>query len=131
MEANAIMDAYQMVWIVLETALEQIYDEPDGSLQYLEGCCEDAWESIIGAASDRQKELMLDTFWDYHGKIKWEYGVDGIEVDSFFLRLPWSREQHIKNLERLANKIATSQDDGSNHATWEWIRSEILEMLND
>ena len=129
MEANAIMDAYQMVWIVLETALEQIYDEPDDSLQYLEGCCEDAWESIIGAASDRQKEQMLDMFWDYHEKIKWEYGIDGIEVDSFFLSLPWSREQHIKNSERLVSRITSTQDDGSNHAVWGWLIEEINDII--
>ena len=125
-DIRAIMDAYRLVWIALETAIEQVYAEPNGSLQDFAKDCEDAWDKLFDAANEEQRKQMLEIFWNYHRNINWDYAVYGIEVDSFFLSLDWAPEQNMDNLRRLQERIAESENDGSNHAVWNNICQEII-----
>lgn len=79
LEAKAYMDAAKMIWIVLETAMEQAYDAPDSGLLSLKEECKNNWKTVFKAATDPVRQEMLNWFGSVCKTVDWTYDdADGL-----------------------------------------------------
>ena len=65
LEVNAVMDAFHLIWIVMETALEWCVDDEDDDLSDLFGTCEDSLRKVYALATEEQKEQMKEWYKEY------------------------------------------------------------------
>lgn len=74
LEVNAIMDAFHVIWIVMETALEWQVDNSDYDVDDLLECCEEKLRKVYGLATDAQREEMMQWHQE-HRNPDWPGGV--------------------------------------------------------
>lgn len=75
LEVGAIKDAFHLVWIVMETALEWELDDYSDELSSLFEDCEDALRKVWSMATDTQREQMLQWHQEHRNE-DWPGGVD-------------------------------------------------------
>lgn len=85
-KVGAVMDAFYLAWIVLETALETQLDDVDDELCELVDSCEVIWKKAFELATEDQRTQMHRWFWE-HRNPSWPNGTR--ELDRIFLFLPW------------------------------------------
>lgn len=59
LEVNAVMDAFHLVWIVMETALEWPVDNSDDDVDDLLEVCEEKLRKIYSIATEEQRKQMM------------------------------------------------------------------------
>ena len=77
-EVNAVMDAFYVIWIVMETALEWHVDDPDGDLYDLFEDCEESLRKVYSVATDEQREQMMQWHQE-HRNPEWPGGVENVD----------------------------------------------------
>lgn len=77
-EVNAVMDAFHLVWIVMETALEWHVDNSEDDVDILLEDCEDELRRIYGLATEEQREQMLEWYWERRNP-QWPGGVANMD----------------------------------------------------
>ena len=65
LEARAVMDAFHLIWIVMETALEWEIDDCYDELDDLRIDCKDAYEALLPLATDAQRKQMLQWYQEH------------------------------------------------------------------
>ena len=77
-EVNAVMDAFHLVWIVMETALEWHVDNSDDDVDYLLEGCEEKLQKIYGLATEERRKQMMQWYQE-HRNPEWPGGVEYID----------------------------------------------------
>ena len=101
-EVGAVIDAFHLIWIVMETALEwEVDDLEEGSYELFEDC-ENALRMLWTMATDNQQEQMLQWYQEHRSE-DWPGDVDN--MDRIFLSLaqpdaPKAEKRTIKYLGR-------------------------------
>lgn len=67
-EVGAVMDAFHLIWIVMETALEWEIDDPDDELGFLFADCEEALRKNFSMATQTKKEEMLRWYQEHRNE---------------------------------------------------------------
>jgi hypothetical protein len=102
-EVKAVMDAFHLTWIVMETALEWSIDDPHDELGFLFVDCEEALRKIFSMATDPQREQMLQWYQEHRDE-DWPGNV--AYMDRIFKTLPQPEAPKIqKRLVRFINNI--------------------------
>lgn len=78
LEVNAVMDAFHLVWIVMETALEWHVDNSDDDVDDLLDGCEEKLRKIYDMATEKQREQMMQWYQE-HRNPEWPGGVENID----------------------------------------------------
>jgi len=78
LEVNAVMDAFHLVWIVMETALEWYVDNADGDVDDLLDDCEEGLRKVYSIATDRQREQMMQ-WYQARRNPEWPGGVANMD----------------------------------------------------
>ena len=81
LEVGAVMDAFHLIWLVMETALEWETDDYYDELDDLFTDCKDAYVALLPLASAEQKAQMLQWYRE-HRDADWPGGVE--YMDSVF-----------------------------------------------
>lgn len=77
-EAGAVVDAFHLIWIVLETALEwEVDDLEEGACDLFEDC-ENALRTLWAMATEEQQEQMLQ-WYQGHRNEEWPGGVENMD----------------------------------------------------
>lgn len=77
-EAGAVVDAFHLIWIVLETALEwEVEDLEEGACDLFEDC-ENALRTLWAMATEEQQEQMLQ-WYQGHRNEEWPGGVENMD----------------------------------------------------
>lgn len=84
LEVNDIWDAFQLIWIVMETALEWQVDNSDDDVDELLEGCEEKLRKVYSLASDVQREEMM-RWHQEHRNPEWPGGV--VILDQIFQSL--------------------------------------------
>ena len=98
LEVRAVMDAFHLIWIVMETALEwEIHDYCD-ELEYVFEDCREAFEALLPMATDAQQKQMIQ-WYQAHRREDWPGGVE--HMDRVFYALgpsntPVARKRIVK-----------------------------------
>lgn len=87
LEVNAVMDAFHVIWIVMETALEWQVDNSDDDVDELLEDCEEYLRKLYNPATEEQKEQMMQWHQE-HRNPDWPGGVE--IIDQIFRSLPLS-----------------------------------------
>lgn len=74
LEVNAIMDAFHMIWIVMETALEWHVEDEDGDIDDLFDDCEESLRKVYTLATEDQKTQMMQWYQENRDP-EWPGGV--------------------------------------------------------
>lgn len=74
-EVKAVMDAFHLTWIVMETALEWELDDEYDEMGYLFADCEDALKAIFSMATQTQKGQMLQCYQEHRNE-NWPGNVE-------------------------------------------------------
>ena len=126
LEVGSIMDAFKLIWLVLETAMEQKLSEDAGDdlMEFVNDCSEDL-ELVFANATESQQEEMLVWFWK-HRNSAWPCGT--ALVDSLFLNLPRDGTLQKQNLKFLDQEI---QNCGNKERLPEFLsmQAEIMKRL--
>ena len=77
-EVDAMMDAFHLVWIVMETALEWYVDNSEDDVDFLLEGCEEELRKIYGMATDAQRKQMLQWHQE-HRNPDWPGGVEPVD----------------------------------------------------
>ena len=77
-EVNAVMDAFHVIWIVMETALEWNVNDADGDLYDLFDDCEESLRKVYSAATDELREQMMQWYQE-HRNPEWSGGVANMD----------------------------------------------------
>lgn len=77
-EVGAVMDAFHLIWIVMETALEWQIEEFEYDLDCLFQDCEEALQKLFSLATDAQQEEMLRWYQEHHNE-DWPGGVENMD----------------------------------------------------
>lgn len=86
-EAGAAMDAFRLIWMVMETALEWEMDDEDDALDDLIQYCAEEWDKLLSMATHAQLAQMRQ--WDReHRNEAWPGGAEN--MDRVF---HWQRSQ--------------------------------------
>lgn len=78
LEVNAVMDAFHLVWIVMETALEWHVDNSDDDVDDLLEGCEERLRKVYSMATDEQREQMMQWYQE-HRNPEWPGGVENMD----------------------------------------------------
>ena len=78
LEVNAVMDAFHLVWIVMETALEWHVDNSDDDVDDLLDGCEEKLRKIYDMATEKQREQMMQWYQE-HRNPEWPGGVENMD----------------------------------------------------
>lgn len=78
LEVNAVMDAFHLVWIVMETALEWHVDNSDDDVDALLEGCEEKLRKVYSMATDKQREQMMQWYQE-HRNPEWPGGVENMD----------------------------------------------------
>ena len=78
LEVNAVMDAFYLVWIVMETALEWHVDNSDDDVDDLLEGCEERLRKVYSMATDEQREQMMQWHQE-HRNPEWPGGVENMD----------------------------------------------------
>lgn len=78
LEVNAVIDAFHLVWIVMETALEWHVDNSDGDVDALLEGCEESLRKVYSMATDEQRKRMMQWYQE-HRNPEWPGGVESID----------------------------------------------------
>ena len=78
LEVNAVMDAFRLVWIVMETALEWHVDNSDDDVDDLLEGCEEKLRKIYAIATEEQREQMMQWYQE-HRNPQWPGGVANVD----------------------------------------------------
>ena len=79
MEVGAVEDAFQLIWIVMETALEWKLDGCDDDLDELFEDCDDALQNLWAIATQHQREKMLQWYQENRDE-QWPGGADRVDL---------------------------------------------------
>lgn len=77
-EVGAVMDAFRLIWIVMETALEWQIEEFEYDLDCLFQDCEEDLQKLFSLATDAQREEML-RWYQEHRNEDWPGGVSNMD----------------------------------------------------
>lgn len=78
-EVEAVMDVFQLIWIVMETAIEwEIDDEYDGLCDLVQSC-EDALKSLLPLTTDAQRKEMTQWYHEHRNE-EWPGGVGNMDA---------------------------------------------------
>lgn len=78
LEVNAVMDAFHLVWIVMETALEWHVDHSDDDVGALLEGCEERLREVYSIATDEQREQMMLMYQERRNP-EWPGGVTNMD----------------------------------------------------
>ena len=78
LEVTAVMDAFHLIWIVMDTALEWEMDDYYDELDDLFIDCKDAYEALLPLATDVQREQMLQWYQEHRNE-DWPGGVEHMD----------------------------------------------------
>lgn len=78
LEVNAVMDAFYVVWIVMETALEWRVDNTDDDMDDLLEYCEENLRKVYSISTDKQREQMMQWHQE-HRNPEWPGGVANMD----------------------------------------------------
>lgn len=78
LEVRAVMDAFHLIWIVMETALEWEVDDYYDELDDLFIDCRDAYEALLPLATDTQREQMLQWYQEHRNE-DWPGGAEYVD----------------------------------------------------
>ena len=78
LEVNAIWDAFRLVWVVMETALEWQVDNSDGDVDDLLEGCEEKMRKIYSIDTEEQREQIMQWYQE-HRNPQWPGGVELID----------------------------------------------------
>lgn len=78
LEVNAAMDAFHLVWIVMETALEWQVDNSDDDVDNLLEGCEEKLRKVYSMATDEQQEQMMQWHQEQRNP-EWPGGVENMD----------------------------------------------------
>lgn len=78
LEVNAVMDAFYVIWIVMETALEWYVDNSDDDMDVLLETCEEKLRRVYSMATDEQREQMM-RWYQEHRNPQWPGGVENMD----------------------------------------------------
>ena len=84
LEVGAVMDAFHLIWIVMETALEWELDDYYEELPSLFDDCEDALRKVWALATDTQQEQMMQWYQEHRNE---EWSGDVKNMDRVFRSL--------------------------------------------
>ena len=102
------MDAFRLVSLVYNTAMECGAEDTDNLLSELTDQCETAWNDILEQATQAQEAEIYQWFADHSGDTWWAYGTD--QVRSFLFYYGWSPALLENNLRLLDKRIEKYQD---------------------
>ena len=78
-EVDAVMDAFHLIWIVMETAIEwEIDDEYDGLCDLVQSC-EDALKALLPLTTDAQRKEMTQWYHEHRNEA-WPGGVGNMDA---------------------------------------------------
>ena len=77
-EVGSIMDTFQLIWIVMETALEWEIDDAYEQLQDLFQDCKDGLKKLWAKATEAQQEQMMQWYQEHRNE-EWPGGVDHMD----------------------------------------------------
>ena len=78
LEVESVMEAFQLIWIVMETALERSVNDEYDELEELFQDCADALQEVFSVATEEQFEQMLQWYRD-HRKEDWPGDVSHMD----------------------------------------------------
>ena len=84
LEIKAVMDAFHLVWLVMETALEWPVDDPNDEMGFLFVDCEEALRKIFPMATQTQRERMQQWYQEHRNE---EWPGDMVYMDYIFKNL--------------------------------------------
>lgn len=77
-EVGSIIDIFQLIWIVMETALEWEIDDAYEQLQDLFQDCKDGLKKLWAKATEAQREQMMQWYQEHRNE-EWSGGVDHMD----------------------------------------------------
>ena len=86
-EVKAVMDAFHLIWIVMETSMEWAVDDPYDDLRYLFSDCEEGLRKTFSLATDVQREQMLQWYREHRNE-NWPNDVDYVDCAFDALKEP-------------------------------------------
>lgn len=78
LEVGAVMDAFHLIWIVMETALEWELDDLDEQIPDLFEDCEESLRKVWALATDTQQEQMMQWYQEHRNE-EWPGDVDNMD----------------------------------------------------
>ena len=113
LEVKAVTDAFYLIWIVMETALEWEMDDDYAELDDLLMECKDAYEALLPLATDAQREQMLQ-WYEEHRNEDWPGGVERMDF-IFYPPVPPEISTGDKRIVKYLNDIPCFLHEG------EWV----------
>lgn len=110
-EVKAVMDAFHLIWIVMETSMQWAVYDPYDDLYHLFRDCEEGLKAIFSMATDAEREQMRQWYRE-HRQEDWPNDVD--YVDSAFDALTEPRRSK-KRVMRIFDRVPCFLQGG------EWI----------
>ena len=77
-EVKAVMDAFHLTWIVMETALEWTLDDRNNEIESLFADCEEALRKIFSMSTEAQKEQILQWYQEHRNE-EWPGDVKNMD----------------------------------------------------
>lgn len=103
LDTENVMDAFELVWLVFQTGMEQDMDDSDGSLTMLAECCMSAWSDILNRADLDQQREIFRRFTESDS----DNDLISMFLDDYLYDAPWRTEMGTEILPLLDRQIQT------------------------
>ena len=103
LDTGNLMDAFELVWLVFQTGMEQDMDDSDGSLTMLAECCMSAWSDILKRADLDQQREIFRRFTEPDS----DNDLISMFLDDYLYGAPWRPEMGTEILPFLDGEIQT------------------------
>ncbi len=107
LNARRVEDAFRLLCLVYETAMETGADDSGGSLNLLMDTCEQGWRDVLDIAMETEKLAIHRWFADHLHCRSWCFGTD--QVEDFLFSYEWPLVFLRKNLKILDERIEKSE----------------------
>ena len=109
-EVHAVLDAFQLVGLVFETAVKRIQNPQNEHLLGLLRHCEKEWLVMFDYATAAEKKQMHSWYWKQFDRFR---NFTHLGLNMRFLFLPWSKTLHKRNLSILDQRLTACDDEKS------------------
>ena len=124
-DVHAVLDCFQLVGLVFETAVKYIKNHKDENLLTLLRHCEEEWLVLFEHATAAEKIQMHSWYWSQFDRFR-NFATLGLHMR--FLFLPWSKTLHKRNLSILDQCLAACDDEKARSFLLD-CRIEVMNLL--
>lgn len=124
-DVHAVLDCFQLVGLVFETAVKYIKNHQDENLITLLRHCEEEWLVLFEHATAAEKIQMHSWYWSQFDRLR-NFATLGLHMR--FLFLPWSKTLHKRNLSIIDQRLAACNDEKARSFLLD-CRIEVMNLL--